>query len=489
MIAVGLRFRKSISLGKGARLNLSSSGIGFSLGGRGASISAGRRGLYADVGIPGTGISARYKVGGSSRKRRPKSRSGSNAGVRSGSSGSSPSSSHPSGRSDSGSSSRTTCSDPWSRLSPERKRAMKIIMSHASFDGDLPLKVGMDDAGEPLFRFGDTDEDVTDRDVIKELKRRPEVKAMVAELRAEQQVKWDELKEGAERASREFVEIYRLAPKVVEKRTFARRLTNLQLKTYERKTFDRPRPTRAEIREALGEEARRHVRGLFKKRKVERYVAENWARFAEDYAARWIDAKTAFEAEQDAIEAEANRCYLEEYRRRKEEFERALSTDEDVVLELAEDWLADLAVPADIDAQFDFANGWLYLDLDLPEVEDLPATTAKQLKSGRVKVVDKAQKQLRQEYATCVLGLALFLAASLFNLSAAIDGVLVSGYTQRRNRDGDIEDDYIYSVRFLREQFRKTIVEDPVAAFNEFENRMKLGTTFAFGEIKPYEMG
>ena len=492
---MGLRFRKSISLGKGARINLSSSGIGFSLGCPGMSISAGRRGLYANVGIPGTGISGRFKIGGSSRKRRSKSRSGSRSNSHSNAYTSAYAASDYDSdldpdldsELDSGSSS-TSSSDPWARLSPERRRALKIIMSHASIEGDLPLKVGMDDAGEPLFRFEGSDEDITDPDVIRELKRRPEVKATIAELRTEQMAKWEELRESSERASREFVEIWRLAPKVVEKRTFARRLANLRLKTYERKTFDRPRPTRAEIRGALEEEARQHASGLFKKRKAERYVTEHWARFAEDYAARWIDESLAFEAEQDAIEAETNRRYLEEYERRKAVLERTLSTDEDVVLQLAEEWLAGITIPADIDAQFDFANGWLYLDLDLPEVEDLPATTTRQLKSGRVKVVDKSQKRLRQEYATCVLGLAFFLAACLFNVSAAIDGILVSGYTQRRNRDGDIEDDYIYSVRFPREQFRKTAVEDPVSAFNEFENRMKLGTTFTFSEIKPYEM-
>ena len=191
---MGLRFRKSISLGKGARINLSSSGIGFSLGCPGMSISAGRRGLYANVGIPGTGISGRFKIGGSSRKRRSKSRSGS----RSNSHSNAYTSAYAASDYDSGldsefdpdldadfDSSSTSSSDPWARLSPERRRALKIIMSHASIEGDLPLKVGMDDAGEPLFRFEGGDEDITDPDVIRELKRRPEVKATIAELRTE----------------------------------------------------------------------------------------------------------------------------------------------------------------------------------------------------------------------------------------------------------------------------------------------------------------
>ena len=53
---MGFRFRKSI--GKGAfRLNLSKSGVGFSLGGKGARITKTAKGTTrSTVGIPGTGI-------------------------------------------------------------------------------------------------------------------------------------------------------------------------------------------------------------------------------------------------------------------------------------------------------------------------------------------------------------------------------------------------------------------------------------------------
>ncbi|MGH2332413.1 DUF4236 domain-containing protein [Thermoanaerobacter mathranii] len=53
---MGWRFRKSISLGKGVRINVSKSGIGFSVGKRGARIGVGPRGIYTSFGIPGTGL-------------------------------------------------------------------------------------------------------------------------------------------------------------------------------------------------------------------------------------------------------------------------------------------------------------------------------------------------------------------------------------------------------------------------------------------------
>jgi Protein of unknown function (DUF4236) len=53
----GFRFRRSIRLIPGLRLNLSKSGVSASVGTRGAWLTFGKRGTRATVGIPGTGIS------------------------------------------------------------------------------------------------------------------------------------------------------------------------------------------------------------------------------------------------------------------------------------------------------------------------------------------------------------------------------------------------------------------------------------------------
>lgn len=59
-----MRFRKSIRLAPGVRINLSRSGVSTTLGGRGASVNIGKRGTRATVGIPGTGISYSQRVAG-----------------------------------------------------------------------------------------------------------------------------------------------------------------------------------------------------------------------------------------------------------------------------------------------------------------------------------------------------------------------------------------------------------------------------------------
>ncbi len=55
---MGLRFRKSISLGKGVKMNIGKSGVGFSAGIKGARIGVNSRGTYTSTSIPGTGISS-----------------------------------------------------------------------------------------------------------------------------------------------------------------------------------------------------------------------------------------------------------------------------------------------------------------------------------------------------------------------------------------------------------------------------------------------
>lgn len=65
---MGIRFRKSIKLAPGIRMNFSGSGASWTFGPRGASIGIGKRGAFLNSGIPGTGLYSRQRLtsGGSS---------------------------------------------------------------------------------------------------------------------------------------------------------------------------------------------------------------------------------------------------------------------------------------------------------------------------------------------------------------------------------------------------------------------------------------
>ena len=59
---MGFRFRKSIKLMPGVRINVSASGVSTTVGERGASVNISKRGTRGTVGLPGTGISYSEKI-------------------------------------------------------------------------------------------------------------------------------------------------------------------------------------------------------------------------------------------------------------------------------------------------------------------------------------------------------------------------------------------------------------------------------------------
>jgi hypothetical protein len=59
---MGFRFRKSVTILPGVRINLGKSGVSTTLGGRGRSVTVGKRGTHANVGLPGTGLSYRERL-------------------------------------------------------------------------------------------------------------------------------------------------------------------------------------------------------------------------------------------------------------------------------------------------------------------------------------------------------------------------------------------------------------------------------------------
>lgn len=59
---MGFRFRKTIGLIPGVRVNLSKTGVSASVGGKGATVNIGTKGATGTVGLPGTGMSYRQPL-------------------------------------------------------------------------------------------------------------------------------------------------------------------------------------------------------------------------------------------------------------------------------------------------------------------------------------------------------------------------------------------------------------------------------------------
>src|SRR4051812_34522748 len=66
---MGFRFHRSLKILPGLKLNFSGGGVSLSAGVRGARVNFGPRGSFATLGLPGTGLSYRQRIGGSGGKR------------------------------------------------------------------------------------------------------------------------------------------------------------------------------------------------------------------------------------------------------------------------------------------------------------------------------------------------------------------------------------------------------------------------------------
>jgi ammonia channel protein AmtB len=131
----------------------------------------------------------------------------------------------------------------------------------------------------------------------------------------------------------------------------------------------------------------------------------------------------------------------------------------------------------------------LDIDIDLPEIEDLPDSKASILKSGKISVKNKTQTELKSEYANCVCGLAFYFSGYFFNISPKISTIIVSGYTQRvEKKTGQTNDEYIFSIKIDRTTIERLNFQtiDPIVSFKLFEHQLSLKANFEMKTITPF---
>lgn len=272
------------------------------------------------------------------------------------------------------------------------------------------------------------------------------------------------------------------------------RLVSLQPDVYVKQTFKKLPPDKEEIRRRIQVEAQVSVSKVafwsLQKRRNE-YVDEKLnKRYGELYH-RWETEKSDFEDRENAIAGEKNKAYREEYEQKWRYLQNILSGNPAFIEQEIDAWLNKVDTPLDFTVQYDYddAHKSLYVDLDLPEIEDLPDEVATQLASGKLKMKKKTQTDLRQDYAQCVFGFAVYLASHFYNISTVIEKILITGYTQRRDKDGNLNDDYIYSIIFNRSEFEHQNLpcKNPVEFCMSFVNRCNLSKTNIFKTIKPFD--
>lgn len=155
-----------------------------------------------------------------------------------------------------------------------------------------------------------------------------------------------------------------------------------------------------------------------------------------------------------------------------------------------EGWFADAQAPVEFRVQTEAVpeRRAVMIDLDLPEIEDMPDDKLVEQEDGALKIKKKTKQEQRQDYRACVFGLGVYVAANVFSLVPQAERALVSAYTQRRSpATGDAHDAFIYSVVFERARMGADFQSrDPYDLCGDMKGRFYQLSSGEMKEIEPY---
>lgn len=156
-----------------------------------------------------------------------------------------------------------------------------------------------------------------------------------------------------------------------------------------------------------------------------------------------------------------------------------------------EEWLAEAEAPIAfaIETEVLEDKGVIMIDLDLPEIEDMPQNKLTELADGTVKIKTKTKKEQYEDYRTCVFGLGEYVASHVLAIVPQAKKIVVSAYTQRRDeKTGENLDVFIYSVVFDRADFKKDYQEmNPYDFCSELPSRFYVLASGVMKSIVPFE--
>ena len=225
--------------------------------------------------------------------------------------------------------------------------------------------------------------------------------------------------------------------------------------------------------------------GFFKRlfpRVRRRIKAENDAARAawEQEIRRWRERKSRFERE----EQERFRLFREA---------RSGSTTE--MSDFFQYRIEELTWPREtiIDYQIEQGGKMMFVDVDLPEVEDMPRRQASVPSRGlRLGIRTISDTQNRRNYARHIHGVLFRIIGESFASFPRMQRVVGSGYSQRINRaTGVVADEYLVSVSVDRMSWSRIDCSaldrvDPVEALTRFDLRRRMTRTGIFTTIEPF---
>ena len=146
-----------------------------------------------------------------------------------------------------------------------------------------------------------------------------------------------------------------------------------------------------------------------------------------------------------------------------------------------------------IDFQIDDGGEVMFVDVDLPEIQDLPRKQAAVPSRGlRLSMKALSDAQNRRNYARHIHGVLFRTIGETFASLPRIQRVVGSAFSQRpESATGTIVDEYLISVSVDRRHWGRidfSALErvDPVAALGQFNLRRRMTKTGIFTAIEPF---
>lgn len=139
-----------------------------------------------------------------------------------------------------------------------------------------------------------------------------------------------------------------------------------------------------------------------------------------------------------------------------------------------------------VDFAYDEANGRVLVDLDLPEIEDVPDKKIVTTSSGKRSIRTKSQVNMREDYAKCICGLSMYVASLIFNVSLKIKEVEISGFTQRQGSNTALTtDQYVLLANYSRSLFERMDFGrlPSIDAINFFQHHIDMTKSFVLKEL------
>ncbi|MCU8005287.1 DUF4236 domain-containing protein [Shewanella sp. SM96] len=399
---MGFRFRRSITIIPGVRVNLSNTTPSLSIGPRGASVSVGRRGTYANVGLGG-GLSYRTRL--------DRTAASSNAAARE----------------------RTESKEELRNSLLATIEQMEMVMHQVINVHTLT----------PNPSLGVTFNELLDH----YLKAATSPYAVPAPVRpAKPEIPPSPVK-----------------PSCVDDTGFFKKLFESEEDRQERQ------------RAALASWERAMQDWEREKTLIEHRYQTNRMAWAEQYAL-WQSEAARHQESLTSSEAQANSRFISD----AAFFEAIL----DETLQNT-DWPRDTAISFEVLPE----QSLIKLDVDLPEIEDLPQSIFTLNRQG-TEIIEKdmTQKAVREAYARHVHGILMrLIGIALYALP--FDSVSICGFTQRLSKaTGNLVDDYIIQCTADRATIQKMNfscldIIDPIDAISMFNPNRKMSTTFVFQPI------